>query len=256
VASKKTKEQLQNWIKDGIAKDIQTTQPAVEVEGLKLPVQPVVLKGGVPATVKLSADYETITLIGNQIAGTALPADHDPVNHPSYYTSHLSGVEAIDLSEVLSFNTGNAFKYVFRRDGKLNPVQDLQKAKWYIEREIKRLNESWLRFIPTRLLNLVLTNPDLSDYHLELAAKVVSAETDLNAKSFYKSIFFTAEVKGYADYELKNASACIDKLIKGYEAKAKTQARAASRKAASTKAAEAKAAKSKTVSSNVTSVPN
>lgn len=246
MASKKTKEQLQNWIKDVNAKDLTARKPAVE--GVKLPVQPVVLYSDVP---KVSQEAPTSALDSKWNSATL----GDPVNHPSYYTNHLSGVEAIDLSEVLSFNVGNAFKYVFRRDGKLNPTQDLQKAKWYIEREIKRFNESWLRFIPTRLLNLVLTNPDLSEHHLELAAKVVSAETDLHAKSFYKSIFFTAEVKGYADYELKNASACLDKLIKVYETKVKSKAKAESRKAALTKAAATKAAKSKTESNINTSVP-
>lgn len=59
---------------------------------------------------------------------------HDPVNHPSHYQSE-SGVECIDVAEHLSFNLGNAFKYVFRREGKGALVQDLEKARWYIARE-------------------------------------------------------------------------------------------------------------------------
>ena len=59
---------------------------------------------------------------------------HDPVNHPSHYQSS-SGVECIDVTEHLSFNLGNAFKYVFRRNGKGKPIEDLEKSRWYIAHE-------------------------------------------------------------------------------------------------------------------------
>lgn len=65
---------------------------------------------------------------------------HDPVNHPSHYTAHPSGVEAIDITEHFSFNCGNAIKYIWRAGLKTeDPAQDLKKAAWYIEREIQRL---------------------------------------------------------------------------------------------------------------------
>lgn len=65
---------------------------------------------------------------------------HDPVNHPAHYTAHPSGVEAIDITEHFSFNCGNAIKYIWRAGLKTDdPVQDLKKAAWYIEREIQRL---------------------------------------------------------------------------------------------------------------------
>ena len=64
----------------------------------------------------------------------------DEVNHPNHYTAHPSGVECIQITEHMGFNLGNAIKYVWRADLKDNAVQDLQKAAWYIEREIdKRL---------------------------------------------------------------------------------------------------------------------
>jgi hypothetical protein len=64
----------------------------------------------------------------------------DVVNHPSHYTSHPSGVECIQVTEHMNFNLGNATKYVWRADLKSDdPIQDLQKARWYIEREIRRL---------------------------------------------------------------------------------------------------------------------
>lgn len=67
--------------------------------------------------------------------------DNDPVNHPSHYTSHPSGVEAIEITRHMSFNLGNAMKYLWRnglKDGQ-PAVQDLEKAVWYIQDEIKKL---------------------------------------------------------------------------------------------------------------------
>lgn len=66
---------------------------------------------------------------------------HDPVNHPSHYTSHPSGIEAIEITRHMSFNLGNAMKYLWRnglKDGQ-PAVQDLEKAVWYIQDEIKQL---------------------------------------------------------------------------------------------------------------------
>lgn len=64
----------------------------------------------------------------------------DPVNHPSHYTQ-LDGVECIDVVENFNFNKGNAMKYIWRAGDKGNEIQDLQKAAWYINREIERLQK-------------------------------------------------------------------------------------------------------------------
>lgn len=65
----------------------------------------------------------------------------DAVNHPKHYTSHPSGVECIQITEHMSFNVGNAVKYLWRADEKGAPLEDLRKAAWYIAREIeKRIN--------------------------------------------------------------------------------------------------------------------
>ncbi len=63
----------------------------------------------------------------------------DPVNHPSHYTQFP--VEVIDLVEHLNFNRGNAVKYLCRAGAKDDKLQDLQKAKWYVEREIERVKK-------------------------------------------------------------------------------------------------------------------
>jgi hypothetical protein len=62
----------------------------------------------------------------------------DPVNHPAHYKA--GGVETIDFIEAkdLNYRLGNVVKYVSRA-GKKNsdPVQDLEKAAWYLNREIE-----------------------------------------------------------------------------------------------------------------------
>lgn len=69
----------------------------------------------------------------------AAPAN-DPVNHPAHY-NHYQGLEIIDLTEQMNFNKGNAVKYIARA-GLKNPdteVEDLEKAVWYLQREIDRI---------------------------------------------------------------------------------------------------------------------
>jgi len=63
---------------------------------------------------------------------------NDKVNNPIHYTSHPSGIECIELAEHLNFNRGNALKYVWRHSLKNASKEDLQKAAWYIKREIAR----------------------------------------------------------------------------------------------------------------------
>ena len=64
---------------------------------------------------------------------------NDPVNHPKHYTAHPSGVEAIEITEHFNFNKGNAIKYIWRSADKGKEVEDLRKARWYIDREIARI---------------------------------------------------------------------------------------------------------------------
>lgn len=65
----------------------------------------------------------------------------DVVNHPKHYTSHPSGVECIQVVEHMNFNRGNAVKYIWRagEKDKAAEIQDLEKARWYLDREIARL---------------------------------------------------------------------------------------------------------------------
>lgn len=62
----------------------------------------------------------------------------ETVNHPKHYNAHPSGVECITVVEHMGFNLGNAVKYIWRADEKGNAIEDLQKAAWYVQREIER----------------------------------------------------------------------------------------------------------------------
>ena len=62
----------------------------------------------------------------------------DMVNHPPHYTAHLSGVECIQITEHMGFCIGNAVKYLWRADMKGRAIEDLEKARFYIDREIAK----------------------------------------------------------------------------------------------------------------------
>lgn len=61
---------------------------------------------------------------------------NDKVNHPPHYTAHPSGIECIQVTEHMGFLLGNAIKYIWRADLKGDAIEDLKKARWYIDRAI------------------------------------------------------------------------------------------------------------------------
>lgn len=71
----------------------------------------------------------------------------DLVNHPPHYTNSnakcskcSAAIECIDVTEHMGFNLGNVVKYLWRADLKGTPVRDLEKARWYLTREIAKRN--------------------------------------------------------------------------------------------------------------------
>lgn len=65
---------------------------------------------------------------------------NDNVYHPAHYQGFSNGAEVIDLTENLTFNLGNVVKYVCRAGRKTkDPIEDLDKASFYLSREIDRL---------------------------------------------------------------------------------------------------------------------
>ena len=67
----------------------------------------------------------------------------DIVNYPPHYRAHASGVECIQITEHMSFCLGNAIKYIWRAGVKSSdPVEDLSKAVWYLNREIAKIEKN------------------------------------------------------------------------------------------------------------------
>lgn len=64
---------------------------------------------------------------------------HDPVNHPSHYT--FGSIEVIEVIEdwTLDYHLGNAVKYIARSPHKGAELEDLKKARWYLNRKIERV---------------------------------------------------------------------------------------------------------------------
>lgn len=98
-------------------------------------------------SLRLYRMFDNCTSDGKPYVETDTPAEmvasegsnvSDPVNHPKHYTSHPSGIECIQVTEHMGFNLGNATKYIWRADLKGDAIEDLKKAKWYIDREIQK----------------------------------------------------------------------------------------------------------------------
>ena len=90
---------------------------------------------------KCGEDVEHCTCCdGVPTVGPQLPSVDfsNAVAHPTHYTNHPSGIECIQITEHMGFNLGNALKYIWRCDLKNDAIEDLKKAKWYIDREIDR----------------------------------------------------------------------------------------------------------------------
>ena len=68
----------------------------------------------------------------------------EQVNHPSHYVKGIEPIEVIE-SWGLNFSLGNAIKYILRSPYKGKQIEDLEKARWYIDREINRLKDEMVK---------------------------------------------------------------------------------------------------------------
>ena len=90
------------------------------------------------SSVEIPATDGTLNIVETHFPITMEELQPDPVNHPWHYK--VGGIETIDFIEAknLSYNLGNVVKYITRADHKGNKLQDLQKAQWYLNREISK----------------------------------------------------------------------------------------------------------------------
>ena len=86
---------------------------------------------------KVSVDNVNFKFFSSKESNKANTLEKEQVNHPSHYQSK-TGLETIDVIEAfdLNFNLGNVIKYILRCGKKDAEIQELEKAKWYLEREI------------------------------------------------------------------------------------------------------------------------
>lgn len=91
--------------------------------------------------------YEMHGIIGKEAPKTIMPMkpEHDAVSHPAHYTS--GGIECIDCIKAalgqhfIGFLMGNVIKYSYRYKDK-NGAEDLKKARWYLDRAIKEVEQN------------------------------------------------------------------------------------------------------------------
>lgn len=110
-------------------------------EGYVLPTMETGDKGPVHDDVPIAAWQCTCglrTLDREQWENHMCPASEslDLINHPPHYTSHPSGVECIQITRHMGNNLGNVIKYVWRADLKGDSLDDLRKARFYLNDEI------------------------------------------------------------------------------------------------------------------------
>lgn len=96
----------------------------------------VVLRYPIPPNPRLIGSENAVARPKARLATSADFVKPDLVNNPPHYTT--GGIETIDFIEAkkLNYNLGNVVKYITRADHKGSRIEDLRKAKWYLEREI------------------------------------------------------------------------------------------------------------------------
>jgi hypothetical protein len=128
--------------------------------------------------------------------------EHDPVNHPKHYTTLgavcdkcKEPIECIQVVRHMQYNLGNAIKYIWRCDLKGKSVEDLRKAVWYLQDEIKE------RVSIKGTIEKVMIKPPLvfSDEHKRLTAfeQAVEDRSGYTAREFRgKPQIITSDSRG------------------------------------------------------------
>jgi hypothetical protein len=131
------------------------------------------------------------------------------VNHPKHYNNHESGVEAIEVIRSFDFNLGNSFKYIYRRNEKDNTFQDIQKAVWYIDDEIKRrkTKNSFIVYVANDIPNFIKFFEHKK--RIKLVNKIISFENNLLISKVYEYLNYC----DYYPYEIEKLQLCLKYLI-------------------------------------------
>ena len=97
------------------------------------------------------------------------------VNHPKHYTGHKTDVECIMFTELLPSLAANAFKYVWRCDDKGNKTEDLEKARWYLDRayEIDCAGTDLSQKIKHIMLGII-DSSDFDEWHKGVLSKIIN----------------------------------------------------------------------------------
>ena len=124
----------------------------------------------------------------------------DVVNHPSHYTKNSITVkyEPYDFLRYLNFTLGSACKYLIRYNDKGNPIEDLRKAIWYLDKEQTELQDS--RFIENQNVTVDIDTPDEIFYPF--------------IHRFYLLRILFEKKKGYS---INSISKCLDKIYEKIE---------------------------------------
>jgi len=123
----------------------------------------------------------------------------DKINHSSHYTAHKSGVECIEVTEGRNFCIGNAIKYIWRAKDKDSYLDDLKKARWYIERYKQRFYPlkrivGFILFPETRVDFLVLKYMAYEEDAVTASLISILYDLDMHRKSIkrYKKRLLSA----------------------------------------------------------------
>lgn len=101
----------------------------------------------------------------------------DMVNSPPHYNSHPSGVEVIEITRHLNFNIGNAVKYILRHEKKGSPLQDIDKAIWYIRDSLHNSDVfEWPTRAAVTLVKYINYDPDMDPRLVSALWHLVSGE--------------------------------------------------------------------------------
>ena len=90
---------------------------------------------------KAVAEYKNPAM-GSSFDDYLKSEEDDPVSHPAHYTDHPSGIECIEITEHMNFNLGNATKYIWRSGLKNDAIEDLKKAREYLDDEIAKREQA------------------------------------------------------------------------------------------------------------------